>query len=230
MAGSGGSWKVAYADFVTAMMALFIVLWLMNSDQATKAIVAGYFRDPSGKSVGIGNGTTGPGETIRLSAGDLNKLKEKIQSAMQKVPNFDAKLSGQVSMTITSEGLRVELLETDRGIFFESGNAVPTGSGDALLAALAKELGGLSNKVAIEGHTDSRPFTGAGTYSNWELSADRANAARRLMQSAGLRADQVAQVRGFADQQLRLPDQPIAPSNRRVSVIVQHSAPQAADK
>lgn len=220
----GGSWKVAYADFATAMMALFIVLWLMNSDQATKAIVAGYFKDPSGKSVGIGNGTTGPGETVTLQPEDMHKLKEKIEGAMRSVPDFTAKLSGQVNMTITSEGLRIELLETDKGVFFESGNAVPTPSATQLLSAMAAELGKLPNRIAVEGHTDSHPFSGARSYTNWELSADRANAARRLMQAAGLRADQIAQVRGFADQQLRLPDQPEAAANRRVSVIVQHRA------
>ena len=116
-AGSGGAWKVAYADFATAMMALFIVLWLMNSDQSTKAIVAGYFRDPSGNSVGIGNGTTGPGETVSLQAQDMDRLKETLQSAMQKVPEFKGELSGQVSMMVTSEGLQSNCSRRTRASF-----------------------------------------------------------------------------------------------------------------
>jgi len=102
--------------------------------------------------------------------------------------------------------LRVELLEMEAGMFFESGKPVPTSNGSELLASLAKQLGQLPNTVLIEGHTDSKPFSGDGSYSNWELSADRANSARKLMESNGLRAEQVGHVRGFADRQLRHPE------------------------
>jgi chemotaxis protein MotB len=121
------------------------------------------------------------------------------------------------------------LLETEAGMFFESGRPMPTASGAELLARLAEELGKLPNNLLIEGHTDAKPFvTAGGAYSNWELSTDRANAARRLMEAHGVRADQVAQVRGFAERQLRHPQDPESPSNRRISVIVQYLTPPAA--
>jgi chemotaxis protein MotB len=113
-------------------------------------------------------------------------------------------------------------------MFFESGKGSPTESGAELLAKLAQELGKLPNNLLIEGHTDSKPFGSGDAYSNWELSSDRANSARKLMEASGLRAGQVAQVRGFADRQLRHPEDPENPSNRRVSVIVQYLEPPPA--
>jgi chemotaxis protein MotB len=127
-----------------------------------------------------------------------------------------------IEITLASDGLRIELLETESGMFFESGRAQPTEAGTALLTQLARELGQLPNNILIEGHTDSKPFSGVGAYTNWELSADRANAARKLMEVNGIRPEQIAQVRGFADRQLRHPKTPESASNRRVSVIVQY--------
>lgn len=219
----GGAWKVAYADFVTAMMALFIVLWLMNTNQETQKAVAGYFRDPSGKSTQMGSGAAGSGETLALGQKDMAKLKERMEAVLRQLPEFTQSLSQQVQMTVTGEGLRIELLESEKGVFFESGNAEPTRSAAVLLTAMARELGKLSNRIAIEGHTDSRPYTGGQRYTNWELSADRANTARRLMQEVGLRPDQITQVRGFADQRLKTAAVPTDPSNRRVSIVVQYT-------
>jgi chemotaxis protein MotB len=125
-------------------------------------------------------------------------------------------------MTVTAEGLRIELLESDKGTFFDSGSSGLNASGQALLALLAVDLGKVPNHVSVEGHTDAKPFTGKRSYSNWELSADRANPARRLMQQSGLRPDQVSQVRGFADQRLRNLKNALDPSNRRISIIVQY--------
>ena len=125
-------------------------------------------------------------------------------------------------MTVTEEGLRIELLESATGTFFQSGISEPNQDGKDLLVLLAAELGKLPNKLSVEGHTDSTPYSGARGYSNWELSADRANAARRLMQLNGVRDDQVSQVRGYADQRLRNPAAPLDASNRRISVIVQY--------
>ncbi len=125
-------------------------------------------------------------------------------------------------MTVTSEGLRIELLESAGGTFFDSGSATLNTSGRELLSLLAAELGKIPNHVSVEGHTDTKPFAGKSSYSNWELSADRANAARRLIQQSGLRGDQVSQVRGFADQHQRTAKDPLDPSNRRVSIIVQY--------
>jgi chemotaxis protein MotB len=226
----GGAWKVAYADFVTAMMSLFIVLWLMNTSKPVKEAVAGYFKDPSGTTKLTGGNGKGPGQsagagpmnTLTLSKDNMAKLKDDLQSAIHKIQNLN-KLKNQIEMTVTSEGLRIELLESATGTFFDSGSPQPNASGKETLIALAKQLGGVPNKISIEGHTDSKALVrNGGAYGNWELSSDRANSARRLMQENGLRTDQVTQVRGYADQKLRKIDAPEDPSNRRISVIVQY--------
>ena len=217
----GGAWKVAYADFVTAMMSLFIVLWLLSSSKPVQEAVGGYFRDPSGTADKKGTLNTGAGENFVLSKDDMPKLKETLEEKIRQMQDFE-KLKSHVEMTVTSEGLRIELSESAAGTFFNSGSPKLNGDGSELLVTLAQELGKLPNKLSIEGHTDSKPYGGTGNYSNWELSSDRANAARRLMQIDGIRADQVSQVRGFADQRLRKAESPLDPSNRRISIIVQY--------
>ena len=216
----GGAWKVAYADFVTAMMAFFMVMWLMNSSENVKEAVSGYFNDPAGSGKEVGSGQSGSGDGISLKPEDMANLKDKIEQSLKEMPAIE-ELKDQIKMTVTGEGLRIELMETERGMFFESGKPDPSGTGEEMLAKLAAELGKLDNNIIIEGHTDSKPIRRDG-YSNWELSGDRANAARRLMQSSGLREDQVKQVRGFADPSLFNPEDPSAPGNRRVSIIVQY--------
>ena len=226
----GGAWKVAYADFVTAMMALFIVLWLMSSDKEIKEAIAQYFRDPTGP--GKLTGTSAPGgrrRRTRSQKDDMSKLKEKIEQVLNTLPNFKS-LQDNVEMTITPDGLRIELLGSEKGMFFESGRGAPTDRGSELLSKLAGELGKLPNNILIEGHTDAKPFGNGNAYTNWELSSDRANSSRRLMETSGLRSGQVAQVRGFADRQLRHPEDPENPSNRRVSVIVQYQEQAGAGK
>ncbi|MGH9546771.1 MAG: flagellar motor protein MotB [Terriglobales bacterium] len=224
----GGAWKVAYADFVTAMMALFIVLWLLNSSKQVQDAVGGYFKDPSGTSKKVGTNLVGSGENFSLTKDNMPKLKEELQKSIRQMSDFD-KLKNQIEITITSEGLRIELMETQSGGFFDSGSSQPNAKGEELLAMLARELGKLPNKISIEGHTDSKPYAGKRDYGNWELSADRANAARRLMQQDGLGPNQVSQVRGFADQDLRDKDDPLDPSNRRITVIVQYIVKDAED-
>jgi chemotaxis protein MotB len=219
----GGAWKVAYADFVTAMMALFIVLWLLNSNQDVRKAIGGYFIDPKGVGKASGSGMAGSGESLSVGMNDMSKLKEKLTQAIKRAPEL-RKLQDQVDMVVTGEGLRIELLESDKGAFFESGKPRPTGSGQEMIRLLASELAKLPNKLMIEGHTDSKPYSDSTGYTNWELSADRANAARQLMMEEGIRPDQVSQVRGFADQSLRKPKEPEDFSNRRVSVIVQYLA------
>ncbi len=216
----GGAWKVAYADFVTAMMALFIVLWLLNSSKQIQEAVGGYFKDPSGTSKKVGTNMTGSGENFSLTKDNMKQLKEELQKNIRKMDNLD-KLKDQIEMTVTAEGLRIELLESATGTFFGSGSPKPSADGIEILKMLANELGKLPNTVSIEGHTDSKPYSGKSEYSNWELSTDRANAARRLMQENGLGPAQVTQVRGYADQRLRKKD-PFDPSNRRISLIVQY--------
>ena len=165
-------------------------------------------------------GPAGFGRELHHHKGNIPKLKEELQKAIHRVANFD-KLSKQIEITVTNEGLRVELLENQKGTFFDIGNANPSGDGKELLSLMAGEIGKLPNKVSIERHTDSKPY-GRADYSNWELSVDRANAARRIMQGAGLGPTQVSQVRGFADQRLRVKDNPLDPSNRRISIIVHY--------
>jgi len=228
-ASHGGAWKVAYADFVTAMMALFIVLWLLSSSEQVQKAVGGYFTDPRGHGKDVGNGLRGAGsENLPVRKDDMKKLKEKLDQAVKDIASPE-KIRNHVVITVTGEGLRVELIEDEHGIFFESGSATPTEYGRSLLQTLASEIGKLPNKVTMEGHTDSRPFSSASEYSNWELSADRANAARRWMQEHGMRLDQVTQVRGFADQSLRDPAHPDAASNRRISLIIQYQKASPSD-
>ncbi|HET9802376.1 MAG TPA: flagellar motor protein MotB, partial [Candidatus Acidoferrum sp.] len=209
----GGAWKVAYADFVTAMMALFIVLWLLNSSKQVQEAVGGYFKDPTGTHKQVGSDMRGAGENFTVSKDNMEQLKEQLQKAIKEVPHFE-KFKNHIDMTVTNEGLRIELTESEKGTFFDSGSAKMSADGEELLHALAQELGRLPNTIAMEGHTDSKQYTATSNYGNWELSTDRANAARRLMQGTGIREDQVTQVRGFADQRLRRKEDPLDASNR----------------
>ena len=221
----GGAWKVAYADFVTALMALFIVLWLMGQSEQVKKAVAGYFNDPQGTANQLGTTTSGNGVNVTTVADEnkrmLQELKEKLEREIQVRKDL-RKLNKQIEITITPEGLRIELLEDKNGTFYQIGSARLSPSGQELLALLAGELKTLPNQLLIEGHTDAVQYSTDANYSNWELSADRANAARRLLQQDGVRADQVTQVRGFADQLLRVPGDPYDPSNRRITILVKN--------
>jgi chemotaxis protein MotB len=150
---------------------------------------------------------------------DMEKLKEALEKALKNLPAFP-KVKDHIAITVSSEGVRMELMETAKGLFFENGNPTPTKEGRTVLQTVTGLIDKMPNRVMIEGHTDSVPYVGGTGYSNWELSSDRANSARVIMQSAGLRKGQLFQIRGFADQQLRLPDKSQDPSNRRISIIV----------
>jgi chemotaxis protein MotB len=235
----GGAWKVAYADFVTAMMAFFLVMWLVGQSKAVKSAVAGYFRDPGifdqQKSNGpIAGGDlrldpeaappSDPASPNALAAGEKAALEEtakRIKDRLAESPDLRS-LGKQIEITITRDGLRIELVDAEKQTFFASGSAAPAAGTEKVLELIAKELGQLPNSIVIEGHTDSRPYATTDLYSNWELSADRANAARRVMERSGLRTAQVRGVRGYADRQLRVQDAPLDARNRRVSVIVEH--------
>lgn len=221
----GGAWKVAYADFVTAMMALFIVLWLMASSEQVKKSISSYFLDPQGQKKEAGSGgVNGSGKAVYLSINDMANLKAKLEQAFRSLPAIE-KLKDQITMTITGEGLRIELVENSKGLFFQSGNAVPTSVGVQAISLLALQLGQLPNSIVLEGHTDAMAYGTSASYTNWELSSDRANEARRVMQAHGVRAGQIKQVRGYADQSLRNLKNPLDPSNRRISVIVLYGEP-----
>ncbi len=146
----GGAWKVAFADFVTAMMALFIVLWLLSSSEQVKKAVGGYFSDPTGHGKDVGNGLRGSGsESLSIHKDDMDKLKDKLEQAIKSAPALQ-KIKEHVVFTVTAEGLRVELLEGEHGTFFESGSAIPTEFGKDLLETLGQEIGKLPNRVTIE--------------------------------------------------------------------------------
>ncbi|HEY9127079.1 MAG TPA: flagellar motor protein MotB [Acidobacteriaceae bacterium] len=216
----GGAWKVAYADFVTAMMALFIVLWLLNSSVKVKKAVAGYFNDPRSSSKETGSDSAGDAENLPIDKQNVEKLKERIQKAIQNQKELE-KLAKQIEITITPEGLRIELIEDKNGTFFESGSAQLSKTGQQLVSMIAGQLKSLPNHLLLEGHTDAQQYSPQATYTNWELSADRANAARRLLEQDGIANARVSQVRGYADQMLRVKNNPLDPTNRRISLIVQ---------
>ena len=201
----GGAWKVAYADFVTAMMAFFLVMWLVNQPQ----------------DVGAGNG--GQGADVESATAALERAAERIKAQIKAIPGFK-NLQDQIEIKVTAEGLRIELQEGGQDTFFDSGSARVKDQTQQVLRVIAKELATLPQAIAVEGHTDAAPFGRDRAYTNWELSADRANAARRIMEGAGLPPTHVKAVRGFADTILRTPDAPFNPRNRRVSIVVQHSA------
>lgn len=226
----GGAWKVAYADFVTAMMSLFIVLWLMNSTpKSVQEEIAGYFNDPKGTAAKKGSeGKPIPKETKESKEAkeardkkEMAALKLDLTKAIENIALLN-KVKRQIEISVTEEGLRIELVEDKNGTFFEVGSPRPTPMLADILKVLAQQLKSLPNHVSIEGYTDAQPYLNGSTYGNWELSTDRANVARRQMQDDGLRLDQVSQVRGFGDQRLHVPDNPFDPANRRVSLVVQN--------
>src|SRR6185437_11781151 len=155
----GGAWKVAYADFVTALMALFIVLWLMNTNASVRKAVAGYFNDPLGRSTLTGTDRSGSGDSLPVTKDNIRSLKERLQKSIGQLNDLKA-LSNQIEITVTPEGLRIELLETKDGSFFDTGSAVLNNRGREILTLLAQELGKVPNRISIEGHTDARPYTG----------------------------------------------------------------------
>lgn len=232
----GGAWKVAYADFVTAMMAFFLVMWIVGMDQSVKDAVAGYFKDPKGFMAAVKAGGGAPFSVAGLDEGDPTKEEDKggdaraerqklgmVKEALERIvsgnPQFKD-IQQYVDIQLIDEGLRIDLLEAKESLFFDSASATIKPGTRHLLAMIADEVGKLPNKIAVEGHTDSRPLTRRENYTNWELSADRANSARRIMENSGLKHGQVAQVRGYADTQPRNPKDPSHFTNRRVSIIV----------
>ncbi len=238
----GGAWKVAYADFVTAMMAFFLVMWIVAQSQPIKEAVSGYFNDPAGYGKKAG-GAMLKGSQSMLKGGQsilkngpppprtpeqakeiLKQASEHIKEALNGLAGFAA-MKNLVEIELTPEGLKIQLMEAmkskeDSSYFFASGSATLSAWGEEILTLIAKELGKLDNKVVIEGHTDSRQFVSKTKYTNWELSADRANSARRLMEENGLRHGQIWEIRGYADKQPRLKDHPEDARNRRIAIIV----------
>jgi chemotaxis protein MotB len=240
----GGSWKVAYADFVTAMMAFFMVMWIVGMEQNMKEAIEGYFSNPVGykKGYSTGNNILSSGNSpaqvkkppikmiVRASEEkEFSKTGERLKVALMGAR--DRLGNAVIEVAVTEQGLRIELMESDEGEnFFASGSAVMKPTLALALHLISSELRELNNTIVVEGHTDAAVF-GDGKYTNWELSADRANAARRVLEGAGIPAGRIGEVRGYADKRPRLADRPLAPQNRRISILLPYtdipSAPTA---
>ena len=240
----GGAWKVAYADFVTAMMALFIVLWLLTqADLQLRQNIAQYFR-----SQGVLEGGSmvsnefnesrsrspkvvskdiivvqGSAEQERLE-GEKKLLENRLSEAAKANPDF-ARLKDQVIIQVTDAGLSIQVVDKGRDLLFDLASAELKPPLVELLKRLAEEIGHMPNRVAVGGHTDSRPFGRGSAISNWELAFARANAARRVMESHGLWSGQINKVVGYADSEPLVPENPLADENRRLSILAQREGP-----
>ncbi len=275
----GGAWKVAYADFVTAMMAFFLLMWLINTTTPEqKRGIADYFAPASVSPANSGSGAplagTSPGDDGVQGSGDssqrqrlaptapqendrnqqqspeaapandgepaistdaileaqqrraeaqLYSAEMSLRQAMQEMPEL-AELSNHVIMDQTPEGLRIQLVDQEGRPMFDPGSVEPNERAVTLLRAVAAIAERLPNRLSIAGHTDSGPVT-VGDYSNWELSADRANAARAVLQGEGIRDDRIYEVRGKAGSEPLYPDDPYMAGNRRISITLLREAP-----
>jgi chemotaxis protein MotB len=219
----GGAWKVAYADFVTAMMALFIVLWVLGaSDKKFKSGLAHYFREP-----GVFSGSRGivpDGGQDNLGAGIIQApslevlesyLKQDLAGIKELINTKD-----QVPLTITSEGLLIEIIDKEKLAFFEVSRATIKPIMRKVLEIIVKEIRTTPHKIVIGGHTDARPYHDDSYYSNWELSSVRALNTRRALEELGVASDRIEQVVGYADRKLRVPEDPLSSENRRISILI----------
>jgi chemotaxis protein MotB len=255
----GGAWKVAYADFVTAMMAFFLLLWLISATtEEQKEGIADYFTPSTVTQSNSGSGMILSGRTMseegalvsdRAPVGinmslpspsgpdqdrevqdlakelaereqrDFEDAEEKLKAAVSAIPEL-AELADQVLVDYTPEGMRIQLVDARENAMFKLGSAEPKERTRELLKLVAQTIQDLPNKVAVKGHTDATPFTSRDDYSNWELSADRANASRRVLEENGLGAERIGQVVGRAAQDPLLPDDPENARNRRISIVL----------
>ena len=262
----GGAWKVAYADFVTAMMAFFLLLWLISATtEEQKEGIADYFTPSTVTQSNSGSGKILSGRTMseegaliseRAPVGinmslpspsglendeevqDLAKklaeqeaerfqeAEEKLKAAVSAIPEL-SELADQVLVDYTPEGMRIQLVDARENAMFQLGSAEPKQRTRELLELVAQTIGDLPNQVAVKGHTDATPFTSREDYSNWELSADRANASRRVLEAAGLDGERIGQVVGRAAQDPLLPDDPENARNRRISIVLLNRDHQA---
>ena len=241
----GGSWKVAYADFVTAMMAFFMVLWIMGMDNDVKAAIEAYFSNPVGLHKGYSTGSSplstgaSPGinrvTPIKLitrqhEMAQFRELAKQIEESLRGEDALGA-LAAQVEVIVTDQGLRIELVEGGDGeMFFAFGSAQLKSGAARVLRLIADDLRSSAAPIVVEGHTDAARF-GTSRYTNWELSADRANAARRVLEESGLDPVRLREIRGHADRDLRNGSDPLDPSNRRISVLLPFtSAPAVVEE
>lgn len=234
----GGAWKVAYADFVTAMMALFLVLWLVSqADTKLKEAIASHFRSP-GVFDSVRGGILNQAKKVSkeptsLTSKDDEQMLFSVAQSLQKKfstrPEF-SKYKDQIKIEVTDEGLKIELIDKADKVSFPSGSSDLTEEAKAVLTEIAGGICELSNRINIGGHTDSKPFSGANGYTNWELSADRANAARRVLETVCVKPGQINRIVGYADTVPLVPEDPYSPANRRISIMVLRSAQPVAGK
>ncbi len=254
----GGAWKIAYADFVTAMMAFFLLMWLLGStSEGDKKGLSDYFQSPlkvamqggsgagASQSVinGGGNDLTqtagqskrgdGANPTARKLSGDqdkvarakkdaqqMAKLSAKISALISQDPKL-AEFSEQIKLTITPDGLQIQIVDDQKRPMFDSGSSSVKPYMHDILQQIGVALADVDNRISLEGHTDQTPYgSGARGYSNWELSADRANATRRELVAAGLPDEKMARVMGLASSVLLDEENPRSPSNRRISITI----------
>jgi chemotaxis protein MotB len=230
----GGAWKVAYADLVTALMALFIVLWILSQPDEVLKSIAGYFRDPIGFMDG-GHASVVPGtprageedepptpqaQTSPLSEREKVRFEAPLRSirGMFEERQDLSKFRDQIELAVSPDGLSITLLETNEQPLFQVGGTEVNPDARALLSALAGKIKELDNFVTIEGHTDSRSF--GASDGNWELSALRANAARRILETSGVASVRFYEIRGLADRELYNPVNPQDSRNRRISITL----------
>ncbi|CAM3866926.1 Motility protein B [Pseudomonas reidholzensis] len=250
----GGAWKIAFADFATAMMAFFLVLWLMSTATPEQKIaIAGYFKDPIGFSesgtpyvIDLGGSPElAPEKTInpevksdptpessvqlnqdqvesmaeQVEQERLNLLLQELQNKVEENPQLQ-KFKDQILFEITQDGLRIQIMDAENRPMFDIGSARLQPYFEDILLAMADTIKAVPNKISVSGHTDAKPYAGSGEYGNWELSANRANAARRALVAGGYPDDQVARVVGYASSSLFDRKNPFNPVNRRIDIIV----------
>lgn len=253
----GGAWKIAYADFVTAMMAFFLLMWLLGSTtEGDKKGIADFFNSPLKVALMGGSGSGDSSHVIKgggvdlsrqggqVKSGDTEKSRKTINLQAYKAAqrraelerlqglknSFEGKLAGnaklaalksQIRLDMTADGLRIQIVDEQQRPMFASGSAVVQPYMRELLRLIGEVLTEVPNRLTLEGHTDAQPFSaGERGYSNWELSADRANASRRELISGGLPDDRVLRVQGLAHSSLFDRDDPLSAVNRRISIIV----------
>lgn len=251
----GGAWKVAYADFVTAMMAFFLLLWLLSTtSEAQKEAIADYFTPTIGLKDSMGIGFEGgetpsedgvkksdlmppgvvvgqvqpgptpntPKDTMIESDKDaklFEKAEEAVKQAIESDPNM-RDLSDNIIVEQSPEGLKIQIMDSDKKTMYEPGTATLTEYGRTILTAMNKVIAAMPNHISVSGHTDSSAYSKGANYTNWELSADRANAARRFLVSDGMVSERIGKVVGLADRELLLPQEPRSEKNRRVTLIL----------
>ncbi|MDX9714342.1 MAG: OmpA family protein [Dissulfurispiraceae bacterium] len=238
----GGSWKVAYADFVTAMMAFFLMLWLLAMVSPEKrAALSEYFKNFSIFKEAGQSMMSGSTQIMQSSEGEVKhspskfdtpheinleaqkeKLKEMIRRAVEQKM---AALKDQVIIDVVDDGIRIQIVDTEGGWMFAPGSAQPTERANQLLGLVAGYIKESKNRIAVEGHTDASPSKG-GSSGNWELSSARASSARKVLENNGLEEKRIERVVGYADNQLLIKDKPNDARNRRISIILLHEKMQ----